>query len=182
VIVLALDLAIGTTGWAVLDSVVDTVRLRRAGHFTLPDRRKSESRASWNRRRYQAMRLQVRNLVSTYAPLLVAWEYPDSPRTIWSGGNKGREFHAMQGLGMAEGFILAILNEIPTPGMEQLAISTTEAKRAATGQQRGASKQQVRRWLTIRLGALVIDQLTDDEVDAVAVGMAALIQARSAAA
>jgi Holliday junction resolvasome RuvABC endonuclease subunit len=175
--VLAFDLAIGVTGWCVLDP--GPIRLD-GGHFQLPDRRTREDRAAWNRRRLQAMGTHVRGLIQRWEPGVVAYEYPDKPRAAWSGGSKGREFHAMAGLALAEGFLLAILNDIAYPPFTQRAVSTSEAKRTTTGAV-DASKKQVRRMIEIRTGWR-LDELQDDEVDSLAVGLAVLLTPEAAAA
>lgn len=164
--VLALDLSIGTTGWAVLEpgpTFVDS------GLFKLPVRKTTkEPRTTWNARRFEAMREAVVTLRRNHQPTLTAYEYPDKPRSVWGGGSKGREFHAMGGLGMAEGFLVAFhaYNHL-----DLRAVSTSEAKWTATGL-RDATKDRVRMDVA-RLFA-GIDLITEDEVDAIAVGLAAL--------
>jgi Holliday junction resolvasome RuvABC endonuclease subunit len=164
--VLALDLAIGTTGWAVLEP---GPALLAYGLFKLPVRRTTkESRTAWNARRFEAMHGHIVALRRNHQPTLTAYEYPDKPRSVWGGGSKGREFHAMAGLGLAEGFLTAFH---ATNHLDLRAVSTSEAKYIATGL-RDAMKDRVRMDMARIFEG--VELMTEDEVDALAVGLAAL--------
>lgn len=164
--VLGLDLSIGTTGWALLVAGQPAAH----GSFTLPDRRQHESLARWLGRRSEELAHHVRLLVSKHDPELVAYEYPDTWRRSWSGGTKGREFMAVQGLARAEGMLVTIWQA--RGGLPPLhSVSTSDAKRIAAGRV-DAGKDQVR-WALQTYRQWDLSGWTADEVDAAAVALAA---------
>ena len=165
-VVLGLDLAIQTTGWALLVGG----RPDAHGVFTLPDRRRGEPLAAWLMRRAEELARQIDVLLFAHTPEIVGYEYPDSPRQSWSGGAKGREFHAVQGLSRAEGMLLALW---PTcgRGLPLVAVPASEARRLATGRP-GATKEQVAYALRTYRG-WDLAGWGEDEVDAASVALAA---------
>lgn len=164
--VLGLDLSIGTTGWALLVGGQPAAH----GSFTLPDRRRNESLANWLGRRSEELAHHVRLLVSKHDPEMVAYEYPDTWRRSWSGGTKGREFMAVQGLARDEGMLITIW--WIRGGLPPLvSVSTSDAKRIAAGRV-DASKDQVR-WALQTYRQWDLSGWTTDEVDAAAVALAA---------
>ena len=165
--VLGLDLALGTTGWCMLVAG----RPEAHGAFDLPAyQRKGESLAGLLGRRADELAHQVGVLVATHRPELVGYEFPDVPRPFWSGGNKGREFSAVQGLSRAEGFLVALWPQIGQ-GTRLVAVPMRLAKRTVTGRV-GATKDQVSFALRTYRG-FDLRGWTEDEVDAAAVALAA---------
>jgi Holliday junction resolvasome RuvABC endonuclease subunit len=164
--VLGLDLSIGTTGYALLVAGHPAEH----GSFGLPDRARNETLASWLGRRAAELRRQVKLLVDTHRPEVVAYEFTDQPRPSWSGGSKGREFGAVQGLSRAEGMLVALW---PTIGgnVRLEAVGASEARRTATGRV-NASKDQVRQAL-MTYRRWDVSRWTEDEVDAAAIALAA---------
>ena len=168
--VLALDLSLSNTGWAVLSAGPTLVQ---TGTFTLGTRRKDERRAEWNLRRYAALRANVQILLGRFVPQVIAWEYQDKPfHAHWNSqtATAGSEFNAMSGLALAEGMLVGVLSE--QIGLESRAVPRSEAKRIVTGNP-NASKTQVRSVMAARYGWLLAG-LTDDETDAAAIGLAVL--------
>jgi hypothetical protein len=164
--VLGLDLAIGTTGWCLLVAGQPVAH----GSFTLPDRAKNETLAHWLGRRAEHLARQVSVLLYDHQPELVGYEFPDSPRPEWSGGTKGREFHAVQGLSRAEGFLVALWPVIGA-NLRLVAVPASLVRRTAAGRV-NANKGQVRYGLmTYRQWDL--SGWSDNEVDASAVALAA---------
>ncbi len=164
--VLGLDLAAQTTGWCLL---VDGQPASH-GTFALPDRKRNEPLTEWLGRRAEELARQVRLIVASARPGIVAYEFPDAPRPSWSGGSKGREFLVAQALGRAEGFLVARWPEI---GGEALlvAVPASRAKRVATGRV-NATKDQVR-WALATYRRWDLAGWSDDESDAAAVALAA---------
>lgn len=109
-------------------------------------------------------------LVTQHRPELVAYEYPDETRPSWSGGSKGREFLAVQGLSRAEGFLVAQWPAIGG-GAHLVAVPVSVAKRVATGRT-NASKDQVSYALRTYKG-WDLTGWTTDEVDAASIALAA---------
>ncbi|MGE3267104.1 MAG: hypothetical protein AB7P40_00040 [Chloroflexota bacterium] len=155
-----------TTGWCLLVAGQPAAH----GSFTLPDRRRGESLVHWLGRRAEELAGHVRLLVTLHQPELVAYEYPDTWRRSWSGGSKGREFMAVQGLARAEGMLIAAWQA--RAGLPPLtSVSTSDAKRIATGRV-DANKDQVR-WALMTCRRWDLSGWTADEVDAAAVCLAA---------
>lgn len=163
--VLGLDLAMQTTGWCLL------VGERPAAHgtFTLPQRRAAEPLSSWLQRRAAELAHQIDVLVYAHVPQLVGYEYPDSARPEWSGGSKGREFAAVQGLSRAEGMLVALWR-VCGRGVPLVAVPASEMRRCVTGRT-NANKDQVayalatyRQW--------DVRGWSEDEVDAGAIALA----------
>ena len=164
--VLGLDLAIGTTGWAFLLAGRPVAH----GSFALPDRGRNETLAHWLGRRAVELARQVALLVSCHAPEVVGYEFPDSPRPVWSGGTKGREFHATQGLARAEGMLVAAWPSIG--GAARLvAVPSSHVRRVSAGRA-NATKDQVSYGLRVYRG-WDLTGWTEDAVDAAAVALAA---------
>lgn len=164
--VLGLDLAIGTTGWCLLVSGQPAAH----GSFKLPDRAKQETLAHWLERRAADLKHHVTFLVANHRPEIVAYEYPDTWRRSWSGGTKGREFMAVQGLSRAEGMLVALWSSVGNPP-RLMAVSTSDAKRTVTGRV-DASKDQVA-WALRTHRGWDLRGWTADEVDAGAVALTA---------
>lgn len=164
--VLGLDLSINTTGWCMLVDGQPSAH----GYFTLPQKRKNERLAAWLLRRCDELERQIRHLMAVHAPDCVAFEYPDTYRRVWSGGSKGREFVVAQALGRAQGFLLALW-PFMGDGKALVAISTSDAKRIATGRV-DANKDQVR-YALMTYRKWDLSRWTDDESDAAAVALAA---------
>lgn len=165
-VVLGLDLAMGVTGWCVLN----LGQPKHHGSFELPQRRVREPLVSWLARRAEVLRQNVSMLIQRYDPDVTCYEYPDKPRSAWSGGTKGREFHAMQGLSRVEGFLVALWPQIAPDGV-LAAISTSEAKVAATGRV-AATKAQVK-WTLMTYRGWDLSTWSDDESDAASICLAA---------
>lgn len=165
--VLGLDLAMGTTGWCLLVGGEPQAH----GSFDLPDyQRKGEGLAMFLRRRADELARQVALLVKTHRPEIVGYEYPDMARPHYSGGSKGREFTAVQGLSRAEGFLIARWDAIGA-GARLVAVPMSEAKRLATGRP-GATKDQVA-WALVTHQGWNLRGWTPDQVDAASVALAA---------
>lgn len=165
--VLGLDLALGVTGFCLL------VGGQPAGHgvFELPAyQRKGESLAAFLGRRADDLAERIRTLVALNRPEIVGYEYPDRARGFYAGGSKGREFHAVQGLSRAEGFLVALWPHIGD-GARLVAVPMTLAKRTATGRI-DANKQQVR-WGLQTYRGWDLRGWDDNAVDAAAVALAA---------
>jgi Holliday junction resolvasome RuvABC endonuclease subunit len=169
--VLGLDLAIGTTGWCLLVGG----RPAAHGHFALPERlrRKAgeEPLADWLARRSVALGEQVGILLRTHRPEIVGYEYPNVARPHYSGGSKGREFAAVQGLARAEGMLVTLWTAIGG-GIPLVSVPVTDVKMAATGRI-NANKDQIRLALMGPPRGWDLARWTDDEVDAAAVAVAA---------
>lgn len=165
--VLGLDLAARCTGWCLL---VDG-RPACHGSFDQPERpRRHESLAAFWGRRAGVLSEQMQILLSMHRPDVVAFEYPDRPRSAWSGGSKGREFQAVHALGRAQGFLVALWPQIGC-GARLVAVSTSDAKRTATGRV-DSSKEQVRYELWARRQWDLVGW-TLDETDAAAIALVA---------
>lgn len=164
--VLGLDLAINTTGWCLLVGGMPAAH----GTFEIArHHRKGEGVASWLGRRAADLAAQVRLLVTRYSPEVVGYEYPDTPRPGWSGGNKGREFSAVQGLSRAEGFLVAMWPAIGG-GVRLVAVPASIGRRSLTGRV-GATKDQVNYALRTYRG-YDLTGWGEDEVDAAAIALA----------
>lgn len=180
--ILALDLAIGTVGWAIMLRIDEPKPARilpvvAAGHFDLPDKSNPrENRATTSMKRARELGARVLDLVHKHEFKWIFYEYPDKPRSRFAGGTHAgggplQEFRVMQGLGLAEGLLVGLAGELAAMhGVQLVAISTTEAKRAILGRDSG-SKLQVRHAMESQFG-WDLSRLTDDESDAVAVGVA----------
>lgn len=165
--VLGLDLAMGTTGWCLLVGGQPEAH----GSFDLPkSTRKGESTAAFLSRRAAELGQQVGLLVRCHRPEIVGYEYPDVPRPFWSGGSKGREFSAVQGLSRAEGFLIALWPHIGQ-GARLVSVPMTAAKTLVTGRP-GANKDQVAYYLHVER-RWNLKGWTPDEVDAAAVALVA---------
>lgn len=166
---LSLDLAAETTGWAVLEA---GPRLIASGTYRTPDRKKGESRPDWLLRRLLKVEMEVAALLGRFGPTILAYEFPDRPRGAFAGGSKGREFHAMQGLANAEGLLVAVLRRWTG---KKVAVGASVAKKCVTTN-REAAKSVVKSWLggTNPGYGLEVEGLSDDEIDAIAVGVTAL--------
>jgi hypothetical protein len=163
--ILGLDLAMGTTGWALLNRGWPEAH----GSFALPDRRRGEPLAAWLTRRAAEMARQLDVLLYAQAPEAVGYEFPDGPRPSWSGGSKGREFNAVQGLSRAEGMLVALW---PTcgRGLPLVSVPASEMRRIVTGQV-NANKQQVA-WALATYRRWDVRGWTEDEVDAGGIALA----------
>lgn len=165
--VLGLDLAMQHTGWCLLVGG----RPEAHGTIDLPTyQRRGESLAAFLGRRAEELGRQVGLLIATHRPELVGYEFPDRVRGYHAGGSKGREFHAVQGLSRAEGFLVALWPAIGR-GARLMAVPMTEAKRAACGRET-ASKDQVA-WGLVTHRGWNLRGWTPDQVDAAAVALAA---------
>lgn len=165
--ILGLDLAMGTTGWCLLVGG----RPEAHGSFDLPGRpHVREGLASFLRRRADELARQVGLLVRTHRPEIVGYEYPDLARPHYSGGSKGREFAAVQGLSRAEGFLIARWDAIGGDA-RLVAVPMSEAKRLVAGRP-GATKDQVA-WALVTYRQWNLRGWTPDQVDAAAVALAA---------
>ena len=173
--VLAFDLSITSTGWAALDSAFTIL-----GHGTikLPTRRTNENRAQWNCRRFSTFRDSFRDLVASINPDYIFYEFPDRPfHANWIGTRKvtpGSEFNAAQGLGLAEGFVIALMCDllIPVKG-----VTPGLAKMVVTGNEH-ASKQKVFQRLSILFrNKQDISDWPEDEVDALAIALTCMNRA-----
>jgi Holliday junction resolvasome RuvABC endonuclease subunit len=164
--VLGLDLAARTTGYAMLvgGEPVDH------GSFTLPDRARNESLASWMERRSAELGRHVGLLIRRHAPEIVGFEVIDETRPSWSGGSKGREMVVSQALGRAQGMLVAQWRLIGG-GARLAAVPITLAKRTATGRV-NASKAQVAYGLRTFYG-FDLRGWNDDESDALSIALAA---------
>lgn len=163
--VLGLDLAMQTTGWCMLIGGQPAAH----GTFHLPDRRKGESLASWLTRRSDELGRQVELLVALHCPEVVGFETPDTYRRAWSGGTKGREFEVSLALGRVQGFLVAQWRVIGQ-GAELSAVTTSDAKRVATGRV-DASKDQVAYHLRVTQ-RWDLTGWCSDEIDAAAIALA----------
>lgn len=163
-LVLGLDLALNITGWAVLD--VEPDKFLAGGLIQTPSRRSKEELADWQGRRIGALADGILKLTQEYQPALLCYEYPDYVRSVWAGGTKGRESHAMYGLGFAAGALRAILL-LQAPQVILRAVSTSEAKKLFTGI-KTATKAGVAEFARLRYGEVVKD-MPPDVTDAVAV-------------
>lgn len=168
-VLLALDLAAERTGWAALGSGPEVIA---TGTYRTPGRGKGEGRADWMTRRLVKVQAVVAELLVRFRPAILAYEFPDRPRGYFAGGTKGREFHAAQGLGLAEGLLLGVLIGW---GGRKVAVGASVAKKCVTTN-RDASKEVVRSWLGGRNPGygLLVEGLGEDEIDAIAVGVTAL--------
>lgn len=164
--ILGLDLALNVTGWCMLAAGQPEAH----GTFHLPERGKNQPIAVWLNRRAVELGRQVGLLISMHRPEVVGYEFPDMARPTWSGGSKGREFSAVQGLSRAEGFLVALWPSIGR-GARLVSVPMTEAKRAAAGRP-GATKDQVAFGLRTYRG-FDLTGWGPDEVDALAVAVAA---------
>jgi hypothetical protein len=164
--VLGLDLAMIHTGWCLL------VGGQPAAHGVVelpPRQRRDETLAGFLGRRAEELAQQITHLIVTHRPEIVGYEYPDVPRPHWSGGSKGREFNAVQGLSRAEGFLVALWPQIGQ-GVRLVAVPMTVAKRKATGSV-GANKDSVR-WGLQTYRRWDLRGWDDNAVDAAAVALA----------
>lgn len=164
--VLGLDLAAQCTGYCLLVGGHPSAH----GVFELPDRKRREPLAGWLGRWAAVLGEQVGILLALHAPDVVAWEYPDTYRRAWSGGSKGREFFVVQALGRVQGMLVALWPRIGG-AIELVAVSTSDAKAAATGRV-DANKEQVRYELWQRRRWDLVGWSLD-ETDAAAVALAA---------
>lgn len=165
--VLGLDLAIVTTGFALIDGG----KLHAAGSIKLGDSpRARETRPAFILRRSAELYRDIKGLVDEYEPAVIAYEYPDVARPHYSGGTKGREFLVARALGQAEVMlVLAVANMAPT----LVSVPMTAAKRRLTGRP-GATKGQIRDAVARIVGQGVVEQLTDDQSDAISIAYAVL--------
>lgn len=173
-VVLGLDLASRTVGWAVTEGG----EFRRSGTFRLPDTaRKGESRAHLGKRKAVELYQRLSDLVREFHPRLVAYEYPDRPRhRAWRGARRvtpGTEFNAARALGNVEGILWTLWAYVPLHIMEVVPIRVEEAKLAACGDP-NAAKAKVARALRDRFG-VDVDRMTEDETDAWSVALAASV-------
>lgn len=164
--VLGLDLAARTTGYAMLvgGEPVDH------GAFTLPDRARNESLASWMERRSAELGRHIGLLIARHTPEVVGFEVIDETRPSWSGGSKGREMVVSQALGRAQGMLVAQWRLLGG-GARLVAVPVTLAKRTATGQV-NASKDQVAYGLRVFRG-FDLTGWDHDSIDALAIALAA---------
>lgn len=165
--VLGLDLALGTTGWA----IVECGRLLDHGRFTLPSTiRKGETVAVLDARRFMDLRVNLDRLIRDSYPEYVAVESAAvTGRGWWSGKHSSSTpFY----LGMARGlFIGAVLGLITVDRV--LLVPMTKAKEIVAGSP-SSSKERVRDCLISRYDwpPKEVAKLSLDESDAAAIALA----------
>jgi hypothetical protein len=155
--VLALDLAIGRTGWAVLNQVAtdELATLVTTGIISPPStkhvgdmlRGQAEyARGSLGMRQYSHLTGVLDDLVATFGPQFVAYEYPARPfhhRSKVTGARNataGTEFNAMRALANAEAWVEAWMAEHHR-GMRLVSVPVHEAKAFVTGMAGGRAHQ-----------------------------------------
>jgi Holliday junction resolvasome RuvABC endonuclease subunit len=160
--VLGLDLALKTTGWA----VVRERRLLAWGHFKLPDvGRVGEARVDLDRRRYAALMSELRRLSEAWGPSHLAFEYPERIGRDWWNSKRGPLVPYY--LGLARGLLIAAHADA-MPSARLVAVPMGAAKRAMT-RTPNASKDLVRRALGVR--GIDVTPMTEDESDAVSIAL-----------
>jgi hypothetical protein len=155
--VLALDLAIGRTGWAVLDQIVShgLVTCAATGIISPPTHKlvgdmlggKPEyGRGALGVRQYRHVMGVLEDLMSSYAPDFLAYEYPARPFherkprvSKWGIPNDAdrrvsptTEFNAMRGLANSEGWVEAWVAE-RWPDKRLVSVPVHMAKAFVTG-------------------------------------------------
>lgn len=191
--VLGLDLSSNVTGWA----IVAAGRLGDHGTFTLPtSARVREGRADYLLRKGDVLADILGLLVRAYRPDVVAYEYPDRPRNVWSGGSKGREFVVARALGQMEICFLVAARAL---GVTVIPVAVSAGKESVAGSA-GASKARVRLSVYVWIGWVApttdvehlkekqiqdtlaeihrshseLGEIEDDEIDAASIALAVL--------
>lgn len=179
--VLALDLSLAATGWALLDAKDDHVGPRRPdlphGTIKTPGRRKDEDEWSWYARRSYVFTGELSYLLVHHRPDVLVIEV--SKRVFSRKGEEatsgrygaGVQYRAAQGLGRVMGWVDTVLaSQVEPPVVVSSDIAV--AKRAITGYGQ-ATKDAVRSFLEGIYG-WKLTGWTDDEVDALSIAVAHL--------
>lgn len=165
--VLGLDLAAVTTGWALFDGG----KFQAAGSITLAGSRNTrETRPAFLLRRASVLNTDVKGLVEEYRPAVIAYEYADQARPVWSGGSKGREFLVAMALGQIEMALVIACARLDVV----LAPVPLSAAKIRLCRRANASKGQVRDEVAARIGRGIVEQVTDDQSDACSIALAVL--------
>lgn len=162
--VLGLDLALGTTGYA----LVEAGKVWETGSFTLPDSyRAGETVAHLDGRRLLAMERAVKGLLDKFYPEYVAFEFPKVVGRGWWDQKRG--MLTPYYLGIARGLLVAALSRRMAPE-RILAVPIGGAKRIVAGSP-SATKGRVKTCLTSRYDVPLRQAaaMTDDESDACAI-------------
>jgi Holliday junction resolvasome RuvABC endonuclease subunit len=169
--VVGFDLALGTTGWC----VVEAGQCLAFGSFTLPDRplKGDTFPASLDQRRYETLCQRVQAVVADHDPDYLAFEYPDRVGRGWWDQKRGPLTPYY--LGLARGMFVAVAWPVMTFA-KLLPVPMLGAKRAITGTE-AASKERVRLALHERFG-WDVREMTLDQTDAGAIALAVFEGAR----
>ncbi len=181
--VLALDLSLNHTGYAILTDPYEAYLDRTAGtvaHGSIktPGRRHGETDWAWNRRRSLSFQENVLHLIGAVDPTVIVVEVSKKvfarQGAEATGGRygAGAQYRAGQGLGRAMGWLDGALNDFDAGDFEVASSDIEVAKRAITGRS-NASKEAVHDFLE-RIYGWDLTGWDPNEVDALSLGLAHL--------
>ena len=162
--IIALDVSLRATGFAVVDAGQQPEKLLQYGYIpTMPDKRRKGRRTEDDIRRVSLIVLQLRTLLEKWQPGLVVAELPS-----WSQSSRGA---VAQGVSLGILGALRVIDAVPC-----LWVDPQETKTGATGS-RKASKGDVQAAVVRVWPALACRN--NDEREAVCDSLGALMFARS---
>lgn len=169
---LAFDLSMTATGAVLIDTEAPAASWYH-GMIKTPARKAGQADLLVDLSRFRLFLPACVSLLGTFKPDVLAVEVTRHTHH----GKGAREFRAGLYLGIARGWLVAALELADAYGLvlpDIVWVESSDAKRATTGNA-SARKVDVRAILSERLGLDLADW-TDDEVDALSVGLSVLVE------